>query len=108
MCSSSVRCPRVAFFYVATLKKATCLLFEYMELGSLKDVMRDASFGLDWSRALDVAVDAARAINALHHWDPVILHGNLKSSNVLVWRGFGGLCMATVDYCIGHVCDACM
>ena len=57
------------------------LATEYMERGSLHDVLREGpsiDVRLEWARHI------ARGMNYLHYQKPPILHGDLKSANVLI------------------------
>ncbi|MBA0744089.1 hypothetical protein Gogos_006726 [Gossypium gossypioides] len=60
------------------------LVYEYMEGGSLEDIISDRLW-FTWRRRIDVAVDIARALVFLHHeCYPAIVHRDVKASNVLL------------------------
>lgn len=60
------------------------LVYEYMEGGSLEDLIPDRT-RLPWKRRLDVAIDVAKALVFLHHeCYPAIVHRDVKASNVLL------------------------
>ncbi|KAF8408157.1 hypothetical protein HHK36_007299 [Tetracentron sinense] len=60
------------------------LVYEYMEGGSLDDLVSDRA-KLTWRRRIDVAVGVARALVFLHHeCYPAIVHRDVKASNVLL------------------------
>ncbi|KAL6995140.1 hypothetical protein U1Q18_005276 [Sarracenia purpurea var. burkii] len=60
------------------------LVYEYMEGGSLEDLVSDRA-RLTWRRRIDIAVDIARALVFLHHeCCPFIVHRDVKASNVLL------------------------
>ncbi|KAJ3697831.1 hypothetical protein LUZ61_001536 [Rhynchospora tenuis] len=63
---------------------AKLLVYEYLEGGSLEDVITDwTRFGLD--QRLETAVGVARALVFLHHeCDPAVVHRDVKASNVLL------------------------
>ncbi|KAK9034440.1 hypothetical protein V6N11_050604 [Hibiscus sabdariffa] len=60
------------------------LVYEYMQGGSLDDLISDR-LRFTWRRRIDVAVDIARALMFLHHeCYPSIVHRDVKASNVLL------------------------
>ncbi|KAG6635520.1 hypothetical protein I3843_11G047900 [Carya illinoinensis] len=60
------------------------LVYEYMEGGSLEDLVTDR-MKLTWRRRVEVAIDVARALVFLHHeCFPSIVHRDVKASNVLL------------------------
>lgn len=60
------------------------LVYEYMEGGSLEDLVLDRT-RLTWHRRISVAIDVARALVFLHHeCFPAIVHRDVKASNVLL------------------------
>ncbi|GLU20191.1 hypothetical protein SLE2022_364020 [Rubroshorea leprosula] len=66
------------------------LVYEYMENGSLGDVLHcERSAGLlDWRRRLAIALGAAKGLAYLHHdCVPAILHRDVKSNNILLDEG---------------------
>eukprot|EP01117_Protostelium_nocturnum_P007651 TRINITY_DN2744_c0_g1_i3.p1 TRINITY_DN2744_c0_g1~~TRINITY_DN2744_c0_g1_i3.p1 ORF type:complete len:746 (+),score=216.81 TRINITY_DN2744_c0_g1_i3:138-2240(+) len=64
------------------------IVTEYIERGSLSDVLRDSSVTLDWRIMLKMASDAAKGMNYLHTYSPPIIHRDLKSQNLLVDKDF--------------------
>lgn len=58
------------------------VLMEFMPLGSLASVLRSPQLELPWPLRLRFALDAARGIAFLHHFN--VLHRDLKSDNLLV------------------------
>ncbi len=60
------------------------LVMEYMERGSLKNVLYDLSIDIDYDRKLSFAMDSARGMHFLHTLEPPRIHRDLKSDNLLV------------------------
>lgn len=60
------------------------LVYEYMEGGSLENLITDR-VSLNWRGRIDVALDVAQALAFLHHeCFPSVLHRDVKASNVLL------------------------
>ena len=65
------------------------LIYEYMENGSLKDLLqRETCQELQsWNYRLQVALDVAGRLHYLHYFtDPAYVHKDINSSNVLLSR----------------------
>ncbi|PIA46525.1 hypothetical protein AQUCO_01500222v1, partial [Aquilegia coerulea] len=63
------------------------LVYEYMENGSLGDVLHGERGGilLNWSKRFNIAVGAAQGLAYLHHdCVPAIVHRDVKSNNILL------------------------
>ncbi len=65
-----------------------CIVTEFIERGSLREVLSSQSIVLDWPTILNMAIDAARGMNYLHTFAPPIIHRDLKSHNLLVDKNF--------------------
>ncbi|NXN92903.1 IRAK2 protein, partial [Rhinopomastus cyanomelas] len=65
-----------------------CLIYPYLPNGSLQNRLhcQDDSAPLTWEMRVGIAVGLARAVEYLH--SSGILHGNIKSSNVLLDENF--------------------
>ncbi|XP_038266907.1 interleukin-1 receptor-associated kinase-like 2 isoform X1 [Dermochelys coriacea] len=61
-----------------------CLIYPYMENGSLENRLQCqvGSMPLTWEKRVTISIGLIRAIQYLHNFG--ILHGNVKSSNVLL------------------------
>ncbi|KAL6993917.1 LRR receptor-like serine/threonine-protein kinase hsl2 [Sarracenia purpurea var. burkii] len=66
------------------------LVYEYMENGSLGDVLHgDDGAVLDWPKRFSVAIGAAQGLAYLHHdCVPPIVHRDVKSNNILLDEEF--------------------
>lgn len=77
--------PNLVNLYGWCLDKADKLLvYEYMEGGTLEDLISDRT-RLTWKKRVEIAIDVARALVFLHHeCYPSIVHRDVKASNVLL------------------------
>eukprot|EP00538_Stauroneis_constricta_P012898 CAMPEP_0119547718 /NCGR_PEP_ID=MMETSP1352-20130426/1769_1 /TAXON_ID=265584 /ORGANISM="Stauroneis constricta, Strain CCMP1120" /LENGTH=1268 /DNA_ID=CAMNT_0007592725 /DNA_START=239 /DNA_END=4045 /DNA_ORIENTATION=+ len=64
------------------------LVMEYMELGSLHSLLHNSTVALERRMAIELIRDVAQGIRFLHAATPQIIHGDLKSLNVLVEKNF--------------------
>ncbi|GKU89711.1 hypothetical protein SLEP1_g3812 [Rubroshorea leprosula] len=79
------------------------LVYEYMQGGSLEDLVTDRT-KLTWRRRIEVAIDVANALVFLHHeCYPSIVHRDVKASNVLLDKD--GRARVT-DFGLARVVDA--
>lgn len=77
--------PHIVTFYGACLEKQqNALVMEYISLGSLYQLLHERKEEISWSDRFSVASQAARGINYLHHYQPQILHRDIKSMNILL------------------------
>ncbi|XP_059287321.1 uncharacterized protein LOC132040683 [Lycium ferocissimum] len=80
-----LRHPNILLFMgVITSPQRLCIVTEFLPRGSLFMLLRRNSSKLEWRRRIRMALDIARGMNYLHHFNPPIVHRDLKSSNLLV------------------------
>lgn len=63
-----------------------CLVYVFMPNGSLEDRLsgQGGRPPLSWAQRLEVLVGTARAVQFLHRDTPSLIHGDVKSSNILL------------------------
>ena len=85
-----LRHPSIVLFMGTSIQgKEMSIITEYIELGSLRDVLNNFNnCKFDWKTMLSMAIDAAKGMNYLHTYNPMIIHRDLKSYNLLVDRNF--------------------
>ncbi|KAJ9552164.1 hypothetical protein OSB04_016209 [Centaurea solstitialis] len=84
---SLIRHKNVVKLYCSiTSEHSNLLLYEYMPNGSLWDRLHmDRKIQMDWSVRYEIALGVARGLEYLHHgFQRPIIHGDLKSSNILL------------------------
>jgi GAF domain-containing protein len=74
----------VLFIGAVTEPSNLCIITEFCARGSLADLLLDHNVPMTFARKLKFAEDAARGMLYLHGSNPVILHRDLKSDNLLV------------------------
>jgi serine/threonine protein kinase len=62
------------------------LVMEFMPNGSLHDLLHRSPRPPPWPRRVEIALDVARAVRALHAAAPRVIHRDVKSANVLLGR----------------------
>ncbi|XP_058873342.1 interleukin-1 receptor-associated kinase 1 isoform X2 [Acipenser ruthenus] len=67
-------------------KGVHCLIYGYMSNGSLDDRLhcKRSEGALLWPQRVNILLDLAKAIQFLHRCSPSLIHGDVKSSNVLL------------------------
>ncbi|KAL2459329.1 PAS domain-containing protein tyrosine kinase family protein [Forsythia ovata] len=80
-----LRHPNILLFMGAvTSPERLCIVTEFLPRGSLFRLLQRNTSKIDWRRRIHMALDIARGMNYLHHFNPPIVHRDLKSSNLLV------------------------
>lgn len=70
-------------FLGAALETTSFLITEYMDRGNLSDVLSSEP-NISMKLKIQMAIDAAEGIFYLHSQNPIIVHRDLKSLNLLV------------------------
>ncbi|GBB91077.1 hypothetical protein RclHR1_01820006 [Rhizophagus clarus] len=74
-------CPHIiGFLGISKLDVGDCMIFEWAELGNLKDFYQKKK--LSWETKLSIARDVSRGLGFLHVIG--VLHHNVKAENILV------------------------
>jgi serine/threonine protein kinase/class 3 adenylate cyclase len=83
---SKLRHPCITTVMGAVIDKNTepMMVMEMMEYGSLYDLLHNDSIEIDGDLVLPILRDIAQGLRFLHAAEPLIVHGDLKSHNVLV------------------------
>jgi len=83
---SKLRHPCITTVMGAVIEKGVepMLVMEYMDMGSLHDILHNESFPLDGDLLLPILRDIAQGVRFLHAAKPQVIHGDLKAHNVLV------------------------
>ncbi|KAF2075102.1 hypothetical protein CYY_003579 [Polysphondylium violaceum] len=85
-----LRHPNVVLFMgTCTLKGNLSIITEYLNRGSLRDVLNSPlAAELDWNTKIKMSSDIAQGMNYLHTYNPKIIHRDLKTLNLLVDTNF--------------------
>ena len=83
--------PLVAYSYTDDLSTDPCLVYQFMENGSVSDWLkrRPRKNGqlrppLTWQNRIQIALGVASGLCFLHAQSPKIIHGDIKSGNILL------------------------
>ena len=74
----------VGFIGAVTEPSNLCILTHFCNRGSLADLLLEGTVDMNFHMKLQCALDAAMGMLYLHNSNPVILHRDLKSDNLLV------------------------
>lgn len=77
--------PRVVHLYGVTKDNPRYMVLEYCALGSLRDHLKKKKVEeLSWDVRFHFSTGIASGLQYLHTYNPIIIHGDLKSLNVLL------------------------
>ncbi|KAM1033119.1 hypothetical protein TB2_036151 [Malus domestica] len=95
----------VKLWCCCTARDCKLLVYEYMQNGSLGDLLHSSKGGLlDWPTRFKIALDAAEGLSYLHHdCVPAIVHRDVKSNNILLDGDFGA---RVADFGVAKEVDA--
>ena len=85
---AKLRHPCITTVMGAVISDDPLLVMECMSNGSLRDLLSNQTFPLDPELSLPLLRDILQGMRFLHAADPPILHGDLKSANVLVDQNY--------------------
>ncbi|CAB9505497.1 activated protein kinase catalytic subunit alpha-1 [Seminavis robusta] len=81
---SKLRHPCVTTIMGAVLGKDPMLVMEYMDHGSLYDLLHNETMVIEGDLLVNVLRDISQGIRFLHSATPQVIHGDLKAANILV------------------------
>jgi len=79
---SVLRHPNVILFMGACVTPNLCIVTEFLQKGSLHNILFDGEYKFSWDLQLRICLDTALGINYLHRMG--VLHLDLKSHNLLL------------------------
>lgn len=87
-----LRHPNIVLFMGISIQPTeVCIVTELMARGNVHDLLvspvRGKMVKLSWSRRLQWAIDTAQGMAYLHSLNPIMIHRDLKTTNLLVDRG---------------------
>lgn len=87
---SKLRHPCITTIMGAVLERGNeaMLLMEYMERGSLYDILHNQTTILEKDLLLPILQDIIQGMRFLHSSNPAVIHGDLKTRNILVDKNF--------------------
>ena len=86
ICFATYKSPCITTVMGAVIAKKydPMLVMEYMDHGSLHDLLHNETLLLDGDLILPILRDIAQGLRFLHAANPQVIHGDLKAANVLV------------------------
>lgn len=103
----SIDARNILKYYGVCFYKGRCeLVMEYMSLGSLYDALHYNQTQFEWDERLSIAFQAAIGIDVLHESIVPILHGNIKSSNLLLSKSSKEYVAKWCDFGFTEIRDA--
>jgi serine/threonine protein kinase len=87
---SRLRHPCVTTVMGAVIEKGEdpMLIMEYMDHGSLYDILHNETLVMEGELLLPILRDVSQGVRFLHSADPQVIHGDLKAANILVDNRF--------------------
>ena len=79
---TKLRHPNIVMFLDSITAPQPLIIMEYLPLGTMFDLLHDASQAIDWSSRLKMATDVATGMFFMH--SAGLVHLDLKSSNLLM------------------------
>jgi len=78
--------PLMGMSYSEDMLTDPCLVYEYMPNGSVSDKLKrkNGTTALTWTQRANIAEGTARGLQYLHSQNPPIIHGDIKSPNILL------------------------
>eukprot|EP01091_Cochliopodium_minus_P019225 TRINITY_DN8022_c0_g1_i1.p1 TRINITY_DN8022_c0_g1~~TRINITY_DN8022_c0_g1_i1.p1 ORF type:complete len:526 (+),score=76.20 TRINITY_DN8022_c0_g1_i1:90-1580(+) len=74
----------VKFYGICVTQKQLCLIFEWLERGSLYSIIHDNGIELPWTRVRNFCCDISTGMEYLHSLKPPLIHRDMKTGNLLV------------------------
>lgn len=81
---SKLRHPCVTTVMGAVVDEDPMLVMEYMDHGSLFDLLHNETMILEGETLLPILRDISQGVRFLHSAEPQVIHGDLKAQNILV------------------------
>jgi len=79
-----LRSTSIVLFFGMCFSPQACMVLEWCPKGSLFDVLQDNAEIVDWPKFFQYSKEMVQGITCLHDWNPVIVHRDFKSQNLLL------------------------